>query len=118
MFDTALKCFDLMPGVAFVPEPVELLGGDPELDDKVAGEVLRLDLPALLPPEAEEGGFIATHDNASVGPADERAPLDDFNLPAHVAHLSNECAASYSWITFYQHWMLIPWSEISVNSQC
>jgi hypothetical protein len=73
MVDAALKCFDLMPGVALVPEPVELLGRDPELNDKVAGKVLRLDFPALLPPEAEEGGFIVAYDiRASEPPMNAR----------------------------------------------
>jgi hypothetical protein len=71
MLDAALKCFDLMPGVALVPEPVELLGRHPELDDKVAGEVLRLDLPALFPPQAEEGGLIVARDKSSIRVADE-----------------------------------------------
>jgi hypothetical protein len=71
MLDAALKCFDLMAGVALVPEPVEILGRDPELDDKIAGEVLRLDFPTLLPPKAEEGGFIVAHDNSSIRAADE-----------------------------------------------
>ena len=30
---------------------IEGLGHDPQLDDKVAGEVLGLDLAALLPPQ-------------------------------------------------------------------
>ena len=38
----------------------------PELDDEVAGEVLRLGLAALLPPEAEQGGFVVAHDDPGV----------------------------------------------------
>ena len=36
------------PEFAFVPAPVQLLGYDPELDDEVAREVLRLSLATLL----------------------------------------------------------------------
>ncbi len=35
----------------------------PELDQQVAGEVLRLDLAALLLPKADESGFIRAHDH-------------------------------------------------------
>jgi hypothetical protein len=37
---------------------VEGLGYEPELDDKVTGEVLRLDFAALFPPEAEQRAFV------------------------------------------------------------
>jgi hypothetical protein len=45
------------------------------LDDQVAGKVLRLDFAPLFLPEAEEGGFVAAHDDASVGAADKGAPI-------------------------------------------
>jgi hypothetical protein len=38
--------------------PVEGFGDHPELDNEVAGEVLGLDLAALLPPEAEQGSLV------------------------------------------------------------
>jgi hypothetical protein len=60
-----------MPGVALVPEPVELLGRDSELDDKIAGAILRLNLTSFLLPETEEGGFIMAHDNSGIRAADE-----------------------------------------------
>ena len=43
----------------------------PELDDEVAGQVLRLDLAAFFPPEAEQGGFVIAHDDPGVRAADE-----------------------------------------------
>ena len=46
-----LDAFDGLPGIALVPEPVEVLGHEPQLDDQVAGEVLRLGLAPLLSPE-------------------------------------------------------------------
>ena len=70
-----LDAFDGLPGVALVPVPVEVLGHEAELDDEVAGQVLRLGLAALLPPEAEEGGFVVAHDDPGVGAADEAAPI-------------------------------------------
>jgi hypothetical protein len=56
VLDPPLDVLDGLAGVALVPAPVEVLGHGAELDDQVAGEVLRLDLAALLPPQAEQGG--------------------------------------------------------------
>ena len=55
--------------------PVEGLGHDPELDDEVAREVLRLDFAPLLPPEAEQGRFVVAHDDPGVRAADEIAAV-------------------------------------------
>jgi hypothetical protein len=66
-----LDAFDHLPGVALVPMPVEGFSHDPELDDEVAGQVLRLGLAPFLAPQAYQGGFIVTHDDADVGAADE-----------------------------------------------
>jgi hypothetical protein len=55
--------------------PIEGLGDDPELDDEVAGEVLRLGLAAFLAPEAQECGFIVAHDDPGVRAADEPSPV-------------------------------------------
>jgi hypothetical protein len=41
-----LNAFNDLPGIALKPVPVEAFGRDPELDDEVAGEVLRLGLAA------------------------------------------------------------------------
>ena len=59
------------PVLRLVPAPVEVLGDDAELDDEVAGQVLRLDLAALFPPEPEQGGLVVAHDDPGVGAADE-----------------------------------------------
>jgi hypothetical protein len=48
MLDAALNIGDASAGVALVPGAVEHFRGDPELHDEVAGQVLRLDLAALL----------------------------------------------------------------------
>ena len=70
-----LDAFDRLPGVALVPMPVEGFSHQPELDDEVAGQVLRLGLAPFLAPEADQGGFIVAHDDPGVGAADERAAL-------------------------------------------
>jgi hypothetical protein len=71
MSEPVLNAFNGLPGVALVPIPVEGFGHDPELDDEVAGEVLRFDFSPLYLPEAEEGGLIGAHDCAGIGAADE-----------------------------------------------
>jgi hypothetical protein len=55
-----------LAGVAFEPVAVEGLGDHPELDDEVAGEVLRLDLAPLFPPEAKQRGLVVAHDGSGV----------------------------------------------------
>ena len=73
MPDPPLDVRDDLAGIALVPMPVEVLGHQAELDDEVAGEVLRLDLAAFLPPEAEQGGLVIAHDDPGVRAADELA---------------------------------------------
>ena len=75
-----LNAFDGLPGVALVPIPVEGFSHGPELDDEVAGEVLRLDLATFFLPEAEEGGFVSAHDHPGVGAADEEAPVSGISV--------------------------------------
>jgi hypothetical protein len=69
--DPALDVFDGLARIAFVPEPVEILSNPAKLDDEVAGQVRGLDFAALFGPEAQEGGFVVTHDDAGVRAADE-----------------------------------------------
>ena len=73
MLDPALDVGDPPAGVALVPGAIEVLGGRPQLHDEVAGEVLGLDLAALFPPEADQGRFVAAHDDPGVRAADEGA---------------------------------------------
>ena len=51
----ALDVNDRLAGIALEPAPVEVLGDRPELDEEVVGEIFRLDLAALLAPEAQAG---------------------------------------------------------------
>jgi hypothetical protein len=49
MLHSLLDILDRVPGVPFIPLPVERLGYSPELHDQVAGQVLRLDFGPFLP---------------------------------------------------------------------
>ena len=71
MPDLPLDVRDDLPGIGLIPAPVQVLGGEAELDDEVAGEVLRLDLAALFPPQPEQGGLIVAHDDPGVRAADK-----------------------------------------------
>ena len=75
MPDAALDIGEDLAGIALIPGPIEGLGREPELDDEVAGEVLGLDLAALLAPEAEQGGLVIPHDDPGVRAADEIATI-------------------------------------------
>jgi hypothetical protein len=52
MHEPMLDAFDGLPGIALVPMPIEGFRHYAELDDEVAGEVLRLGLAPLLAPQA------------------------------------------------------------------
>ena len=78
MSDPALDVDDDLPRIELVPAPVQILGDGPELDDEVPGEVLRLGLTPLLPPQPHQGGLIGAHDDPGVGTADERAAVSGF----------------------------------------
>jgi hypothetical protein len=55
-----------VPRVVFVPVPVQGLGHGAELDQKLAGQVSRLDLAALLLTEPEQGRLVLPHDNSGI----------------------------------------------------
>ena len=75
MLDAALDVRDPPAGIALVPGAVELLGAVPSctmrLPDRSSGSAS----PRFLAPEADQGGFIAAHDDPGVGAADESATL-------------------------------------------
>jgi hypothetical protein len=75
MLDPTLDVGEDLAGIAFEPVAVEGLGHDPQLDDKVGGVVLGLDLTALFSPKAEQGRLIVPHDGSGVRAADEAAPM-------------------------------------------
>ena len=68
-----LDICDDPPGIGLVPAPVKLLGGEAELHDQVAGQVLWLDFAALLPPETLQGGLVVAHDDPGIRAADKCA---------------------------------------------
>ena len=56
------------------PAPVQVFGSRPELDHKVARQVLRIELAALFPPKPEKRILIIAHDNSGVRAANEAPP--------------------------------------------
>src|SRR5262249_30866148 len=67
----SLDVLDGLAGVALEPVPIEVLGHPAELDDQVAGEILRFDFAPFLLPQAYKGGFVSAHDDAGVRATDE-----------------------------------------------
>ena len=64
-----------LTSIGLIPASVQLLGGNAKLDDDIAGQVLRLDLAALLSPQSQEGGLVLARDDPSVRAADEVAAI-------------------------------------------
>ena len=77
MADARLSVPNGLTCVALVPAAVELLGDGPELNDEIAGKILRLELAAFFAPETDEIFFIITHDDTGIRSANE--------IPAIVA---------------------------------
>ena len=75
-----------MAGIGFVPAPVKVFGDQPELDDEIAGEVLRLDLAAFFPPQAKERVFVVAHDDAGIGATYKRAAGSAWFFPNSRFH--------------------------------
>jgi hypothetical protein len=71
-------------GDALVPAPVQAPGRCPELDNQIAGEVLRLDFAPLFPPQPKEGGFVIAHDNPGIGTPNKIA--SSFGLTMDSTH--------------------------------
>ncbi len=66
---------DDLPGILLVPVPVQLLGDGAELDQELTRQIVRFEFAALLPPKPKQRGFVITHDNSGIGPADKRAAV-------------------------------------------
>ena len=71
---------DYLPRIGLVPTPVKVFGDDPELDDEVARQVLRLDLAAFFPPQPQQGGLVIAHDDPGVRAANEVATGQPFDI--------------------------------------
>ena len=59
------------PSIALVPSPVQRLGGDAQLDDKVVNQILRLGLPALFPSQPDQRELVGAHDDLRIRAAQE-----------------------------------------------
>jgi hypothetical protein len=75
MPDPPLYVRDDVPGIAFVPMPIERFGNPAKLDQEVAREILGLDLATLFLPELDQGGLIAAHDDSGIRAADKAAAV-------------------------------------------
>jgi hypothetical protein len=71
-----LDTFDGLRGIAFVPMPIERFGRQAELDNEVAGQILRLGLATFLAPDAGQGSFVVAHDDPGVRAADETLAIE------------------------------------------
>jgi hypothetical protein len=84
MPDLPLDVRDEVTGIRLVPAPVQILGGQAELDDEVTGEVLWFHLAAFFSPESKKRRLIAAHDDPGVRAADEAAAIGRVERPAHA----------------------------------
>src|ERR1700722_6800784 len=69
--DPALNVRYGPPSIALVPSPVQRLGGDAQLDDKVVAQILRLGFPALFLPEPDQSSLVWAHNDPRIRAADE-----------------------------------------------
>ena len=74
MVDSFLNIREDLLGIGFVPAPIEVLGDNAELNDEVAGQVLRLDLAAFRA-TAQKGGIVIAQDDPGVRTSDKRGDL-------------------------------------------
>jgi hypothetical protein len=68
-----LHVCDDLPGIRLVPAPIEIFGGEPELNDQIPGKLFKFDIASLFTPQAEQGRIIIAHDDPGVRAADEVA---------------------------------------------
>src|SRR3984885_16116874 len=59
------------PSIALVPRPVQRLGGDAQLDDKVVAQILWLGPPRLFLPEPDQPRLVGAHDDSRLRAAEE-----------------------------------------------
>jgi hypothetical protein len=70
-----LDVSDDPPGLGLVPAPVKLLGGQTELHDQIAGEVLRISSAAFFPPQPQQRGLVISHDDPGVRTGNKLAAI-------------------------------------------
>ena len=54
MADLPLDVRNHLARIGLIPAPIKVLRHHPELDDEIAGQILRFDLAALFPPEPQQ----------------------------------------------------------------
>jgi hypothetical protein len=72
MLNAPLDILEAAARVTLEPAPIELLGGQAELDDEVVREVFGLNFAPLFVPEPDQSVFILTHDNPGIRASNER----------------------------------------------
>jgi hypothetical protein len=75
VLDPALDMGYGSTSVAFVPGPIQRLGGAPELDNEVATQIRRLGLAALLLPQPDQRRLVRAHYDPRVRAAEEVAAI-------------------------------------------
>jgi len=70
-----LNVSDCVSGIGLVPAPIEVLGGHPQLDDQVAGEVLGLAFAPFFAPQTEQGRLVRAHYDPGVRASNEALPI-------------------------------------------
>jgi hypothetical protein len=75
MDEPSLDIFDQVAGVVLIPPSIEVLGRNAKLDDQGAGQVVRLGLAALFPPQPHQCSLVIAHDDAGVRAPDKGPPF-------------------------------------------
>jgi len=64
--DSTLNVSQGLARVSLEPLPIERLCHDPELNDKVRGQILELNFASFLPPKTYESNLIISHNDPGV----------------------------------------------------
>jgi hypothetical protein len=80
---------DHLPGIGFIPAPVQVLGRKTELDDEVARQVLRLNFAPLFSPQPEKRRLVLPMMIRASEPPTKYLRLESsgvFNTPDFILH--------------------------------
>ena len=64
--DSPLNIDQDLPAIGLIPAPIEVLGHDPQLDDKIAGQIRWFGLTTFFAPQPQQRLFFLTHDDPGV----------------------------------------------------
>jgi hypothetical protein len=64
-----------LAGVGLIPAPIKVFSHRAQLDDKIAGQIIRFGLAALFAPKLEQRLLAIAHNDAGVRAADKRAAI-------------------------------------------